>query len=212
MPAFDDSVRGTHPEDYQLLINGHVHFYRHRWALDRLQADLGSLGYVLITADLSSCKDPNAVRKAVISATPGWPEGYGRGSWAGFIDGLTDHLLNADRHQVVLTLACWGQAHRTRGTEAWALLDHLAGAGRWHLLFGRQLICLIENDDPDLELPAFGAEYAGWNRHEWFDRHRRGEIVPPWIEISGIEDDSLSPRTVIGTSAQPASQADACTA
>jgi hypothetical protein len=45
VPMFDDSVRGSHPEDYLLLHAGHLHLFRHRWAHDRLVADLSRLGY-----------------------------------------------------------------------------------------------------------------------------------------------------------------------
>ncbi|HEY0696583.1 MAG TPA: hypothetical protein VGD43_02100 [Micromonospora sp.] len=182
MPVFDDSVRGTHPEDYQLLQHGPLHFYRHRWARERLLVDLEALGYEPIEVDLGSCRDPGAVRRAVIQAVPGWPTGYGEGTWAGFADGLTDHLLHADRQQVVLVLTGWGTAYRADSTEALVLLDLLAGVARWHLLFGRRLICLVETDDPHLELPGLGGEQVGWNRHEWLYPHRMGSRIPPWIE------------------------------
>jgi hypothetical protein len=40
MGAFDETVWMTHPEDFQLLHHGHLHLYRHRWALSRLVTDL----------------------------------------------------------------------------------------------------------------------------------------------------------------------------
>jgi hypothetical protein len=174
VPVFDDSVRRTHPADFELLNGGHLHFFRHRWALDRLHTDLGALGYALLTVDLASCETPDALRGAVAAAVPGWPEGLRLG------DGLTDHLLDADRPQVVLTVTGWDRAHRTLGTEAWRLLDLLAHAARWHLLFGRRLIVLIETSDPDADV-AVGTEHIGWNRHEWLLKHRTGERIPPWI-------------------------------
>ena len=180
VPVFDDSVRGTHAEDFQLLRSGHLHFYRHRWARDRLLADLDALGYELITVDLASRGAPDAIHGAVISAVPDWPEGYGQSTWLGFGDGLTDHLLHTAREQVVLLLTNWDQAYGDPQAEASTLLDLLARVAPWHLLFGRRLICLIETDNPDFELPL-GEEYVGWNPHEWLYPHRLGERIPPWI-------------------------------
>jgi hypothetical protein len=47
-----------------------------------------------------------------------------------------------------------GLLRRRRAGDVRALLDLLASAARWHLLFGRRLIRLIETDEPDLQLPA----------------------------------------------------------
>jgi hypothetical protein len=66
-------------------------------------------------------------------------------------------------------------------TPRLVLLEHLASIARWHLLFGRRLICLVETIDPDLELPPLGAEHGAWNRHDWLLAHRTGARLPPWI-------------------------------
>jgi hypothetical protein len=182
VPVFDDSVRGSHPEDYLLLHNGHVHFYRHRWARDRLIADLSRLGYAAIEIDFSSCMHADAVREAMITAVPNWPTGYGQTTWPGFTDGLTDHLLHADRPLLVLVLSGLDRVRRRDETAVLSLLDLLASVARWHLLFGRRLLCLVETGDPELELPGLGCEHVGWNRHEWLIAHRTGTRLPPWIK------------------------------
>jgi hypothetical protein len=167
-----------------LLNSGHLHMYRHRWARDRLVADLTSSGYPMIGVDLSTCVDADTVRDAFIAAVPDWPAGYGRGSWAGFNDGLTDHLLHRERPLVVVVITGFDRCYSRGPDDSLALLDLLAGVARWHLLFGRRLICLIETDDPDLSLPTLGAEHVGWNRHEWLIAHRTGARHPPWIAQS----------------------------
>ncbi|WP_281901073.1 barstar family protein [Phytohabitans aurantiacus] len=181
MPVFDDSVRGTHPEDFLLLNAGHIHLYRHRWSVDRLLADLTALDYAAIYVDLATCGDADAVRDAVIEAVPDWPAGYGRASWDGFADGLADHLLHDARPLAVVVLAGFDLAPRQCASDSLVLLDLLASMARWHLLFGRRLICLIKTDEPDLQLRAVGAEHVAWNRHEQLMTHRTSARRPPRI-------------------------------
>ncbi|MCP2323930.1 hypothetical protein HDA40_002437 [Hamadaea flava] len=166
MPIFEDADRGTHPEDLMVLQQGHVHFVRHPWALDRLRQDLETLGYDFAVADLGDCEHADDVRDAVIAAVPGWPRGYSARNWMAFSDGLTDCLLDADHPQRVLILDHFGRYYADHQDDAMVLLDELAGVGRWHLLFGRRLIVLLVSDDPELQLDPVGAEHVGWNRHE----------------------------------------------
>jgi hypothetical protein len=179
--AFDDSVRNTRPEDYLLLVHGHVHLFRHDWARDRLLADLSGLGYDVVEADLSGCHDAASIR-ASIAAVPGWPAGPGPGSWPAFTNGLED-LLRPDRPLLVLVLLGIDRLYQLNPTSTETMLDLVASAGRWHLLFGRRLLCLLQTDNLDatLELPQIGATYIEWNRHEWHIDHREGVHRPPWI-------------------------------
>ena len=124
-----------------------------------------------------------SVRGCIIGAVPDGPDDYGRTTWPGFIDGLTDHLLSPRRELVVLVLSGFDQAAARPETEVMVLLDLLACIGRWHLLFGRRLICLVGTDNPDLDLSPLGAEHVRWNRHEFSLVHRSGARVPPWIAV-----------------------------
>jgi hypothetical protein len=179
--VFDDSVWETHPEDFQLLQNGHLHLFRQAWALDRLATDLTALGYEIVEVDTASCGHADGLREAVIAAVADWPSGYGQGSWPGFNDGLMDYLLTAERPLLVLVLKGLDQARSRDEAAVFALLDHLASIARWHLLFGRRLICLIETDDVDLDISGLGGERVRWSRHEFLIAHRTGQRRPPWI-------------------------------
>lgn len=179
--VFDDSVWGTHPEDFQLLQNGHLHLFRHEWALSRLVTDLAGLGYEVVEVDAASCDGADSLRDVVIAAIPDWPSDYGRDSWPGFNDGLMDYLLTAERPLLVLTLKGLDQVRSKDEASALALLELLASIARWHLLFGRRLICLIGTDDIEFEVGALGGEHPFWSRHEFLLAHRTGERLPPWI-------------------------------
>lgn len=171
-----------------LLQSGHLHLYRHPWALDRLLVDLRALGYETVRADLARCADDQAVREAVIDAVPGWSPGDWHPSWHGFANGLREHLLHEGRELTVLVLQGFDQARRNDKTQVAILLDQLAHAARWHLLFGRRIICLIGTADSDLDLPPVGAEFVSWNRHEWLLAHRTGTRRPPWIRFEDRAD------------------------
>jgi hypothetical protein len=181
VPIFDEADRGRHPEDYELLHYGHAHLYRNEWARDRLINDLQALGYVCVTVDLTRCVNSNDLRGAFIASVPGWPPDYGLTTWPGFTDGLTDYLLSPEREQVVLDLRGFDQPLAVEGTEVWVLLDLLVSIGRWHLLFGRRLICLVQTDRPDLDPLRLGGEDVRWSRHEFLLVHRAGARIPPWI-------------------------------
>ncbi|MGY0235492.1 hypothetical protein [Longispora urticae] len=180
MVAFDDSARGMHPEDFTLLHYGHLHLFRNTWALSRLTTDLAELGYEIAEVDAAVCADADDLREAVIAAIADWPTGYGRETWPGFNDGLMDHLLTAERPYLVLVLKGLDQARARDAAAVAGLLDRLASIARWHLLFGRRLICLIHTDDMDLEIHGFGGEHVRWSRHEFLIRYRAGRL-PPWI-------------------------------
>jgi hypothetical protein len=180
VPVFDDQARGVHPEDYELLHHGHLHLYRQAWARDRLLHDLTNLGYVVVHINAAPLSEAAQVRDAIADTVAGWPDTW-RGSWPGFSDGLMDCLLDANRQLVVLVLEGFDRIRRDDGFAAHHLLDALASTARWHLLFGRRLICLIHTDDPDLDLGDLGGENPRWSRHEFLIAHRTGQRIPPWI-------------------------------
>jgi hypothetical protein len=179
--VFDDDVRGTHREDFQLLHHGHLHLFRHAWALSRLVTDLTGLGYRVVEVVAASCDSADSLRDTVIAAIDDWPTDYGRGSWSGFNDGLMDYLLTAECPLVVLVLKGFDQIRGKDEASILALLELLASIARWHLLFGRRLICLIETNDVDLDTGVLGGERPFWNRHEFLLAIRTGDRLPPWI-------------------------------
>jgi Barstar (barnase inhibitor) len=122
---------------------------------------------------------------------PEWRTGYGANNWAAFTDGLTDYLLTGARPHRALVLRGF-DAYRRHDPDTMAILiDQLARLGRWHLLFGRRLICLVLTDDVNLELGPVGGEHVGWNRHEWLLVHRNGSRIPPWITADKPTDATI---------------------
>jgi hypothetical protein len=56
--------------------------------------------------------------------------------------------------------------------EAHLLLDIYAVNQREALIGGDHLICLVQSDDPNLQLAPVGATGAQWNRDESLNRNR----------------------------------------
>ena len=52
------------------------------------------------------------------------------------------------------------------------LLDIYALNQRDALIVGDHLICLVQSDDPGLQLAPVGATEPQWNRDEWLDSKR----------------------------------------
>jgi RNAse (barnase) inhibitor barstar len=57
-------------------------------------------------------------------------------------------------------------------STAEVVLDIFAGAVRFHMLFGRRLIILVQSDDPGIQFGLLGGMSASWNRREWLNKNR----------------------------------------
>jgi Barstar (barnase inhibitor) len=62
-------------------------------------------------------------------------------------------------------------ASEGRGT-AEVVLSIFADAVRYHMLFGRRLLILVQSDDPKIEFGRLGGVATGWNRREWLNSSR----------------------------------------
>jgi hypothetical protein len=65
---------------------------------------------------------------------------------------------------------------REPGT-AHAVLDIFTGHAAVGALIGIRMLCLVQSDDPDLDIPEIGAYAVPWNNAEWFDRNRHPVAV-----------------------------------
>ena len=53
-----------------------------------------------------------------------------------------------------------------------AMLDVFARAIRYHMLFGKRLIILVQSDDPRIHFDGLGGVSAMWNSREWLNKNR----------------------------------------
>jgi hypothetical protein len=52
------------------------------------------------------------------------------------------------------------------------LMDAVVGTARGAALFGHRILCLVQSDDPNLEIPPIGAAVVSWNDAEWMNSNR----------------------------------------
>jgi RNAse (barnase) inhibitor barstar len=81
--------------------------------------------------------------------------------------GLALVLNHYDRFSNPVDLPASGE-RRT----AEVVLSIFAKAVRYHMLFGRRLLILVQSDDPKIEFGRFGGVAASWNHREWLNKNR----------------------------------------
>jgi hypothetical protein len=109
----------------------------------------------------------------------GFPEHYGK-NWAALNDCLGDvfdrddpaDIRPAGAAGVVMVLTGFDAFAARCPDEAHHLLDIYASQQRTALLGGHQLICLVQSDDPWLQLAPVGATHPQWNPAEWLNSNR----------------------------------------
>ncbi|WP_426573350.1 barstar family protein [Aquihabitans sp. McL0605] len=161
--------------DLSMLQNGSVHLY---WRPSVLAADLASLadlGYQLIELDAASWSSAADLHRDVAAALE-FPTYYGRNMDA-FNDCLGDVALGdygwrSDSAGLVLVLRRFDAFVAADRPTAQLLLDVFAGRARIGALFGHQLLCLVQSDDPTIHLEPVGAQAVTWNRAEWLTAER----------------------------------------
>jgi RNAse (barnase) inhibitor barstar len=85
-------------------------------------------------------------------------------------DALADSLTDIEVPEgsgVLVALDNFSDAH---GGDV--LLEVLASASWWWLLFGRVFCVVLRTDDPQYEGPVVGGAPPRWNGREWLDAHR----------------------------------------
>jgi RNAse (barnase) inhibitor barstar len=150
------------------------------WRLEILTLDLSwfeAQGYSLISFDTSQWKsevDMHASLKAKLS----FPDYYGHNLNA-LNECLRDDLVVPDTAGLVLVLHhcdTFAKALPPFGTPATLLADSLLDifnrAVRYHMLFGRRLIVLVQSDDPRISFDELGGTSALWNHREWLNSSR----------------------------------------
>jgi len=92
---------------------------------------------------------------------------------------MCDDLVVPDLGGLVLVLHHFDQFLKaTRNPEneeqstAGAVLGIFANAVRYHMLFGRRLLILVQSDDPWIVFGRLGGTAASWNRREWLNKSR----------------------------------------
>jgi Barstar (barnase inhibitor) len=154
-----------------------VNLYFKPEVLKRDIAGLGDSGYHVMRGDASGWFRVADMHRDVAQMF-GFPAHYGR-NWAALDDCLSDVFDEpvdsrwAGAVGVVMVLIGFDAFVVRCPDAAHALLDIYASQQRTALLGGNQLICLVQSDDPWLQLAPVGATHPQWNRAEWLNKNRQ---------------------------------------
>jgi hypothetical protein len=163
---------------WRLLGNGCVTLFWQAPVLAETVGELRDGGYRVLSLDAGTWADEARMHEQLAAAF-GFPDHYGEN-----LDALNDCLRDVatyadgsarDAAGTVLVLDRFDTFARHEPDVAHALLDSFAATSRLGLLFGHRMMCLLRSDDPDLDLPPFGATHALWNDAEWLHTHRHPE-------------------------------------
>ena len=169
--------------DWAILRDGGVCLY---WRQEILTDDvnwLKSNGYKIISFDVAEWQSESAWESErrmheSFKAHLSFPDYYGNNLDA-LDECMLDDLVVPYSGGLALVLNHYdrfykpvhNQASNERST-AEAVLSVFAKAVRYHMLFGRRLLILVQSDDPNIRFERLGGAAAWWNHREWLNRNR----------------------------------------
>jgi hypothetical protein len=174
--VWDADAELTHSLDYRLVTGGFVTKFWSEAVLGESRRWLSERRYRVVGVDAGGWRSADHLHRA-LAVTLDFPGYYGN-NLAALNDCLRDVALqeygwsSADTG-LVLVLEHY-DAFAARDAElAHALLDAFASAAGRAALVGNRLMCLVQSDDPNLEIAPVGATAVSWNDAEWMRAKRR---------------------------------------
>jgi hypothetical protein len=166
--AFDLDAEENEAVDYRLMAEGFVTKF---WDSNLLGEKLQWLihhGYHVVEVDTGPCETTVSMLDALAEALH-FPGYFGRN-----LDALNDCLRHvaAGCHGapsstgLVLVLHHYETFVARDPRAAGIVLDIIADRSRGALLFGHRMMCLVQTDDPGLDLPPVGTTDISWSEEE----------------------------------------------
>jgi len=163
--------------DWTVLRDGGVALY---WRSEILADDLlwfGSNGYHIVSFEAANWLTEDQMHDS-FKAGLSFPDYYGKNLDA-LNECMCDDLVVPDAGGLVLVLNHYdhfAKVNLDAGSSgkkiADVVLDIFAGATRYHMLFGRRLLILVQSDDAWIQFGRLGGMAASWNRREWLNKNR----------------------------------------
>ena len=177
MTVFTPDEANDQHRDWAILRDGGVALY---WRPEALKMDLNWLEsneYSLIEFDAAKWNTEEQMHDSLRSALS-FPYYYGKN-----LDALNDCMCNdvvvPDPGGLALVFHHYDHfatidptADPNEKSLAEVVLHILARAVRYHMLFGRRLLILVQSDDPRITFGNLAGISASWNPREWLNKNR----------------------------------------
>ncbi len=144
---------------WRLMQNGPVTLYRRREYFEDDIAELQSREFEIRRFDCLTWDSESAMHDDLRSGL-GLPDYTGKN-----FDALDDSLADIEVPEHSGVMVALDNFSGSRSNEI--LLQVLANASRWWLLFGRIFGVLVRTDDAPYDGPVIGAMQCQWNGREW---------------------------------------------
>jgi RNAse (barnase) inhibitor barstar len=177
MTVFNENVVSDQQLDWTILRDGGVALY---WQPEVLAGDvnwLQSNGYMIADFDAGDWKSEEQMHKA-LKSTLSFPDYYGKNLDA-LDECMSEDVLVPDEGGLVLIFRHYDQFAKAIRTDradmrsfAEIVLSVFARAVRYHMLFGRRLMIVVQSDDPRIRLENLAPLAASWNPREWLAQNR----------------------------------------
>jgi hypothetical protein len=164
--------------DYLAIRDGGIAIYRNLEFLEEDVQWLKNANYRVYKVDCATWVSDKALHES-LKAALSFPDYYGKGSFDGLNDVVTD-IEVPDDGGVALVLTSYdlyasgpGAALAGSGkSHSWIVLDILSGASHAFILSGRRFLTLIQSNDPRMHYESLGGHAAVWNWREWLHKNR----------------------------------------
>lgn len=162
--------------DWTILRDGGVALY---WQPEILAQDLNwleSKGYRIVSFEAGKWSSEDQMHHELKSDLS-FPDYYGENLDA-MNECICDDLVVPDEGGLVLVLRRYDRFAKNKvrpnrpRSVAEIVLEILARAVRYHMLFGRRLLILVQSDDPRIRFENLAPVFASWNPREWLDKKR----------------------------------------
>lgn len=177
MAPFDIAAGLRNELDFRLASDSFITLFWNQAVLKESTEWLLDHGYLVVWLDTIGWTSETEMHRDFADGLE-FPDYYGE-----TFDALSDCLGDvvayeygsaADATGLVLVLTGYDGFVRSNPEAAHTLLDIFALAARAGALIGHRMMCLVQSDDPQLELAAVGASPVWWNDAEWRPNKRSG--------------------------------------